>query len=78
MHQESSLCTTSLIEVAPQLWSGLIEDTFDNLKLWLETVDRFVANDDVRRIIVGNKCDEIRKRVVSYTDGKVPIFREPA
>ena len=43
--------------------------TFNNIKSWLYEVDRYaVAN--VCKVIIGNKCDMLEDRVVSYEEAK--------
>eukprot|EP01083_Nonionella_stella_P272002 922126_1 len=43
--------------------------TFANIKSWLYEVDRY-AVDNVCKLIIGNKCDLINDRVVSYEEAK--------
>ncbi|ONM17715.1 Ras-related protein RABD1 [Zea mays] len=38
-------------------------ESFNNVKQWLDEIDRY-ANDSVRRLLVGNKCDLAENRAV--------------
>ena len=42
--------------------------SFDNIAKWLRNIDEH-ANEDVERMILGNKCDMEDKRVVSKERG---------
>lgn len=44
------------------------EKSFDNIKIWLKSI--LIENPDVKKIIVGNKCDLENKRIISYEKGK--------
>jgi len=43
--------------------------SFNNTKQWLGEVDRY-ACENINKILVGNKCDLVDKRVVEYNDVK--------
>lgn len=43
--------------------------TFDNIAKWLRNIDEH-ANEDVEKMILGNKCDMDSKRVVSKERGE--------
>eukprot|EP00088_Acartia_fossae_P006057 TRINITY_DN12766_c0_g1_i3.p1 TRINITY_DN12766_c0_g1~~TRINITY_DN12766_c0_g1_i3.p1 ORF type:complete len:202 (-),score=38.72 TRINITY_DN12766_c0_g1_i3:474-1079(-) len=43
--------------------------SFDNIAKWLRNIDEH-ANEDVERMILGNKCDMEDKRVISYERGQ--------
>jgi len=45
------------------------EQSFNNIDFWLKEVDKY-ASPTVYKILIGNKCDRIEERVVSYEDGK--------
>eukprot|EP01130_Rhizamoeba_saxonica_P000341 TRINITY_DN1030_c0_g3_i2.p1 TRINITY_DN1030_c0_g3~~TRINITY_DN1030_c0_g3_i2.p1 ORF type:complete len:205 (-),score=67.76 TRINITY_DN1030_c0_g3_i2:127-741(-) len=45
------------------------EDSFNNVKKWLQEIERYAA-DDVQRILVGNKCDLVNERKVGFEDAK--------
>lgn len=45
------------------------QESFSNLKQWLEEIDRY-ACDNVNKLLVGNKCDLITKKVVDYATAK--------
>lgn len=40
-------------------------ETFNNVKQWLHEIDRY-ANENVNKLLVGNKCDLVQKRQVEY------------
>ena len=48
--------------------------TFDNIAKWLRNIDEH-ANEDVEKMILGNKCDMEDKRMVSKERGE-SIARE--
>lgn len=50
------------------------EKSFDNIVKWLRNIDEH-ANEDVEKMILGNKCDMTDKRVVSKERGE-SIARE--
>jgi len=43
--------------------------SFDNIAKWLRNIDEH-ANEDVERMILGNKCDMEDKRVISFERGQ--------
>lgn len=45
------------------------EKSFDNIVKWLRNIDEH-ANEDVEKMILGNKCDMQEKRVVSKDRGE--------
>lgn len=45
-------------------------ESFNNLKQWLEEIDRY-ACENVNKLLVGNKCDQVTRKVVDYTTAKV-------
>jgi GTPase SAR1 family protein len=46
------------------------QDSFNNVKQWLNEIDRY-ANENVNKLLVGNKSDLTSKRVVEYATAKV-------
>lgn len=44
-------------------------DTFDYVSQWMQEIEKF-ANDNVCKILVGNKIDLVDKRVVSKEEGE--------
>lgn len=48
------------------------QDTFTNVKQWLQEIDRY-ASEGVNKLLVGNKCDLTTKRVVEYSIAKASI-----
>ena len=47
-------------------------DSFNNVKQWLQEIDRY-ATEGVNKLLVGNKSDMSDKKVVEYTVAKVRI-----
>ncbi|KAF9606429.1 hypothetical protein IFM89_025118 [Coptis chinensis] len=45
------------------------QESFNNVKQWLNEINRY-ASENVNKLLVGNKCDLIDKKVVSYETGK--------
>ncbi|KAD6453425.1 hypothetical protein E3N88_08130 [Mikania micrantha] len=45
------------------------QESFNNVKQWLSEIDRY-ANENVNKLLVGNKCDLTSQKVVSYETGK--------
>lgn len=45
-------------------------DSFNNVKQWLQEIDRY-ATEGVNKLLVGNKSDMADKKVVDYTVAKV-------
>lgn len=46
------------------------QESFRNVKRWLKKVDQY-ASKDVRKLLVGNKCDLTNRKVVDYATAKV-------
>ncbi|KAF7456695.1 putative small GTP binding protein rab1a [Cryptosporidium felis] len=44
-------------------------DSFDNVKQWIQEIDRY-AMENVNKLLVGNKCDLVSKRVVTSDEGR--------
>ncbi|CAD8147363.1 unnamed protein product (macronuclear) [Paramecium tetraurelia] len=44
-------------------------ESFDSVKMWMSEIDKY-AQEDVIRMLVGNKCDMDDKRAVSYEEGE--------
>ncbi|KAK7595412.1 hypothetical protein V9T40_013237 [Parthenolecanium corni] len=44
-------------------------ESFNDLKQWLEEIDRY-ACENVNKLLVGNKCDQVTRKVVDYTTAK--------
>ncbi|GFY83564.1 similar to RAS 5 [Actinidia rufa] len=60
--QERFRTITSIYDVTDQ-------ESFNNVKQWLSEIDRY-ANENVNKLLVGNKCDLTTNRVVSYETAK--------
>jgi ribosome biogenesis GTPase A len=45
-------------------------ESFNNVKQWLNEIDRY-ANENVNKLLVGNKSDLTTKKVVDYNTAKV-------
>jgi len=44
-------------------------ESFNNVKTWLSEIDKY-ATDKVNKLLVGNKCDLVVKKVVDYNTAK--------
>ena len=47
------------------------KESFTSLPLWLEEVERNAVDKEVPRILIGNKCDLVAKRIVGEAEAKV-------
>lgn len=47
-------------------------ESFNNVKQWLSEIDKY-ANDSVRKLLVGNKCDLAESRVVDTAVAQVTV-----
>eukprot|EP00127_Corallochytrium_limacisporum_P006672 Clim_evm51s232 gene=Clim_evmTU51s232 len=45
------------------------QESFSNVQTWLSEIDRY-ATENVNKLLVGNKCDLLDKKVVDYTTAK--------
>ena len=59
-----------LLTVVNGLNDMLLQESFNNIKQWLQEIDRY-ASENVNKLLVGNKCDLTTKKVVDYTTAKV-------
>lgn len=48
------------------------QESFNNVKQWLNEIDRY-ANENVNKLLVGNKSDLTAKKVVDYQTAKVSV-----
>jgi len=44
-------------------------ESFNNVKMWLSEIDKY-ATDNVNKLLVGNKCDLVVKKVVDFNTAK--------
>ncbi len=49
------------------------QESFNNVKQWLNEIDRY-ANENVNKLLVGNKSDLTAKKVVDYQTAKVMLL----
>ncbi|ETO33074.1 hypothetical protein RFI_04033 [Reticulomyxa filosa] len=45
------------------------KETFENVREWLKEVDMFATKNNVVKVLVGNKIDLTKNRVISRSDG---------
>jgi Ras-related protein Rab-1A len=67
------LLTDALIDMSSSLqvvYDVTDQESFNNVKQWLNEIDRY-ANENVNKLLVGNKSDLTTKRVVDYQTAKV-------
>jgi GTPase SAR1 family protein len=53
----------------PQVYDITDRESFDNVKQWLNEIDRY-ACENVNKLLVGNKCDLESKRQVDFEEAK--------
>ncbi|ESN99910.1 hypothetical protein HELRODRAFT_185778 [Helobdella robusta] len=46
------------------------KDSFENIKQWLGEIDRY-ASENVNKLLVGNKCDLVERRIVTQEQAKL-------
>ena len=51
-------------------WLTYCQESFNNVKTWLSEIDKY-ATDKVNKLLVGNKCDLVVKKVVDFQTAKV-------
>lgn len=44
-------------------------ESFNNVRNWMQEIDKY-AMENVNKLLVGNKCDLVAKKAVSYDEGK--------
>lgn len=63
---------SAAIACAQVVYDVTDQDSFNNVKQWLNEIDRY-ANENVNKLLVGNKSDLTAKKVVDYQTAKVSI-----
>ena len=68
-------CLCGLHPITPVSASQVVYDvtdqeSFNNVKQWLNEIDRY-ANENVNKLLVGNKSDLTAKKVVDFQTAKV-------
>ncbi|VFQ63728.1 unnamed protein product [Cuscuta campestris] len=53
----------------PVVYDVTDQESFDNVKQWLNEIDRY-ASENVNKLLVGNKCDLTSQKVVDYDTAK--------
>ena len=48
----------------------ILKKSFENIKMWLDGIDQN-ASDNVKKLLVGNKCDLTSKRAVGHAIAQV-------
>ena len=52
------------------IYCNSFKESFENVRNWLQEIERY-ANENVNKLLVGNKCDLTSKKIVDYTTAKV-------
>lgn len=47
-----------------------VQESFDNLHRWFDEIEAY-ADKNVKKMLVGNKCDLTDKRVIDFNTAKV-------
>lgn len=59
-----------MVDAAQVVYDVTDQESFNNVKQWLNEIDRY-ANENVNKLLVGNKSDLTAKKVVDYQTAKV-------
>ena len=51
------------------MYDTTVQESFNNVSQWMREIDRY-ASENIRKLLVGNKCDLIDKKVVDYQTAK--------
>jgi Ras-related protein Rab-1A len=53
----------------------MFQESFENIKVWLQAIDQY-SDQNVKKLLIGNKSDLTYDRVVGHTTAKVSkIYR---
>ncbi len=48
----------------------MFQESFENIKVWLQAIDQH-SDQNVKKLLIGNKCDLTYDRVVGHATAKV-------
>ena len=48
----------------------IVKESFENIPKWIQEINQHASN-DVKKLLVANKCDRAADRVVDYDKAKV-------
>lgn len=65
-------CKVPPSDVLQVVYDVTDQESFNNVKQWLNEIDRY-ANENVNKLLVGNKSDLTAKKVVDYQTAKVSM-----
>jgi GTPase SAR1 family protein len=70
--QVSGLSTVldSLVSIVQVVYDVTDQESFDNVRTWLSEIDRY-ANENVNKLLVGNKADMAGKKVIDTQTAQV-------